>query len=252
MTDASPAARATPASYQDAVARFMAETADGWADLAFFRSGAAARAAARADARRAAGAVVLPAPGSLLTALRLTPLHAVRAVILGQDPYPTPGDAHGLAFSVRRSGPPPRSLANIFRELTDDLGVPPPAGGDLSGWARQGVLLLNMALTVEAGAAGAHRGWGWEALAAEAVTTLAAGRKPVAFVLWGADARRMAGLARAHDPAGATHLVIESAHPSPLSARRGFFGSRPFSRVNAFLEQAGRGAVDWSRSGDGA
>jgi len=237
---------AAPAGYADAVARFVA-SGNGWASLEFFRAGNASQAAARADARRDAGAHILPPPADVFTALVLTPPEAVKVVILGQDPYPTPGDAHGLAFSVDRDAAPPRSLRNIFRELADDLGAPIPATGRLSGWARQGVLLLNASLTVEAGAAGAHRKFGWEALADEVIASLAGGDRPVAFILWGADARRFAPLIDGLDARG-RHLVIESAHPSPLSARRGFFGSRPFSQVNAFLQAHGRGVIDWART----
>ena len=250
MTVAPPAAirapASTPAAYAGAVARFQA-SGNGWAALAFFRSGKAAQAAARADARHDAGAHILPPADQVFTALTLTPPEAVKVVILGQDPYPTPGDAHGLAFSVDRDAAPPRSLRNIFRELTDDLGAPTPATGRLSGWARQGVLLLNASLTVEAGTAGAHRKFGWEALADEVIASLAGGDRPVAFILWGADARKFAPLIDRLD-AGGRHLVIESAHPSPLSARRGFFGSRPFSQANAFLKANGRGAIDWGRT----
>lgn len=220
------------------------DSAGGWAELPFFRAGAASAVAARVDARLKGGAQVLPPPADVLTALRLTQREAVRVVILGQDPYPTPGDAHGLAFSVNPHVPPPRSLKNIFRELSDDLGVPAPSGGDLRGWARQGVLLLNAALSVEAGAAAAHRGWGWEQLAHDVVAALASGPRPVVFVLWGADARKFAGEITERDSAG-RHLIIESPHPSPLSARRGFFGSRPFSRANAFLAAHGVTPVDW-------
>lgn len=246
MTSLAPAPTASPSSYADAVARFMARD-HGWARFDFFRSGKARDAAARADSRRDAGAEVLPPPGDAFTALTLTPPEAVKVVILGQDPYPTPGDAHGLAFSVNRDTAPPRSLRNIFRELADDLGVAAPTTGRLSGWASQGVLLLNAALTVEAGNAGAHRKFGWEALANEIIASLAGGDSPVVFILWGADARKFAPLIAGHDPAS-RHLVIESAHPSPLSARRGFFGSQPFSRANAFLQATGRGGIDWSRS----
>ncbi len=163
------------------------------------------------------------------------PRSAVRVVIVGQDPYPTPGHAHGLAFSVPDGvSPLPKSLANIFRELSDDLGVE-RSRGDLSDWVRQGVLLLNRVLTVRAGQPGSHRGRGWEAFTEALLRSV----DPVAVVLWGNDAQT----AR---PFFAEATVIASAHPSPLSAHRGFFGSRPFSRVNAALTGAGVPAISWS------
>jgi uracil-DNA glycosylase len=224
-----------------ALAAFLErEAAGGWRDLAFFREGAAAQVAARLDARAAEGAVILPAPGQLFRALELTPPPAVRAVILGQDPYPTPGDAHGLAFSYVGSSRLPASLKRIFAELADDLGAPRRTSGDLTPWARQGVLLLNAALSVEAGRAGAHARLGWQTLTDEVVRVIAAGPQPVAFILWGDKARAAAPLI------GSRHLVIASSHPSPLAARGDFLGSRPFSRANAFLSQAGRGSIDWN------
>lgn len=179
----------------------------------------------------------LPGPERVFAALEMTPPEALRVVILGQDPYPTPGHAMGLAFGVAPGVALPRSLGNIYREMRDDLGAC-PADGDLSGWARQGVLLLNTSLSVAPGAAGSHARLGWEALVAEVLAEAA--RRPAAWVLWGAAAARHAALA---DPA--RDLVVTSAHPSPLSARRGFFGSRPFSRVNAWLEARGAAPIDW-------
>ncbi len=192
------------------------------------------------DLRRRQGVEILPPEPVWLRAFELTPLAAVRVVILGQDPYPTPGHAHGLCFSVARDvSPLPRSLANIYRELEDDLGIR-NRHGDLSGWARQGVLLLNTVLTVDAGQAGSHRGVGWEVFARRAIEAVNAAAAPRVFILWGNDARkRGASLDRER------HLVLESAHPSPLSARRGFFGSRPFSRTNEFLEKRGLAGIDW-------
>ena len=211
----------------------------GWADLPFFaRDLPGVEAALAAEARP-----VLPAPGSIFAALELTQPEDVRAVILGQDPYPTPGHAHGLAFSVEPEVRPlPRSLANLFRELEDDLGTP-RSSGDLRDWARQGVLLLNTALTTPVGAVDGHRALGWQRLTAEVLGRVA--ERPTAFVLWGKRAQD--AVARAV-PEG-EHLMIRSAHPSPLSARKGFFGSRPFSRVNDWL--AGRGArpIDWAGAG---
>jgi uracil-DNA glycosylase len=196
-------------------------------------------------AEEAAGKVVYPPRGQRLAALALTPLDQVRCVILGQDPYHGPGQAHGLAFSVRAGVRPPPSLVNIYKELESDLGLPRPAGGDLSRWAEQGVLLLNNTLTVEAGLAGSHAGRGWDAVTDACVAAVAASEQPTVFILWGSHARkkasRVAALGRASH-----HLVLTSAHPSPLSAHNGFFGSRPFSQANAFLEAAGRGRIDWS------
>ncbi|MDO5528403.1 MAG: uracil-DNA glycosylase [Paracoccus sp. (in: a-proteobacteria)] len=204
-----------------------------WADLPFFAEDWP-KIRARLEESE-----FLPGPEALFRALELTPPGAVRAVILGQDPYPTPGHADGLAFSVREGRPLPRSLSNIFKEMEADIGAR-PANGDLSHWAAQGVLLLNTALSVPPGAAGGHGAWGWARLAREAIARAQEAR-PLAFVLWGAHAQNAAsGLAREED------LLITSAHPSPLSARRGFFGSRPFSRVNAWLEARGESAIDWA------
>ena len=162
-------------------------------------------------------------------------------MILGQDPYPTQGDAHGLAFSVKQGVRVPRSLANIFRELQGDIGIAPPSHGHLAGWARQGVLLLNTSLSVTAGAAGSHRKFGWAALTDQVIAAVEARDPGSVFILWGADAQAKRALIRPD-----WHLIIESAHPSPLSARRGFFGSRPFSRANAWLATKGLGTIDWS------
>ncbi len=191
-----------------------------------------------------AGTVIYPPHGSRLRALELTPLDSVRVVILGQDPYHGPGQAMGLCFAVPQGTPAPPSLANIYKELESDLGIAPPAHGDLSGWAKQGVLLLNNSLTVEHGKAGSHAGRGWEALTDACVAAVAARPAPSVFILWGRHAQAKA--ARVPALAGGTHhLVIRSPHPSPLSAYRGFFGSHPFSRANAFLESRGRGRIDW-------
>ncbi|GGH56051.1 uracil-DNA glycosylase [Frigidibacter albus] len=212
--------------------------AAGWGHLPFFARdwpGIAARLASEPGP-------VLPPEAQRFAALALTPVEAVRVVILGQDPYPTPGHANGLAFSVAPGVALPRSLANIYREMEGDIGAR-PADGDLSHWARQGVLLLNTALSVPAGAAGAHAKWGWDRLAAEVLAEVSA-RRRAAFLLWGAHAQKV-GAAIVAPPAGA-HLRIETAHPSPLSARRGFFGSRPFSRVNAWLAAQGEVPVDWA------
>ena len=178
-------------------------------------------------------------PADPFRALRLTPRAAVRVVILGQDPYPTPGRATGLAFSFPPGQPPRDSLRNILAELAADTGQT-RADGDLTGWAQQGVLLLNTVLTVPPGQANGHKGWGWETLAAQVLSATAADG-PRAFVLWGAPAQRLA--ARLPRPG---HPFVESPHPSPLSAYRGFFGSRPFSAVNAWLATQGQPPVDWS------
>ncbi len=187
----------------------------------------------------AAGRGYLPAGEHVLRALA-RPFDDVRVLIVGQDPYPTPGHAMGLSFSVNPDvRPVPRSLANIYRELVDDVGVAPPRTGDLSPWADRGVLLLNRVLTVSPGRPGSHRGKGWEAVTEQAIRALVARDRPLVAVLWGRDAQNLAPLL------GAT-AVVASPHPSPLSASGGFFGSRPFSRVNALLERAGEPPVDWS------
>ena len=194
-------------------------------------------------ARRAGGEQVLPAPEHILRAFR-QPFDEVRVLILGQDPYPTPGHPIGMSFAVDRHVTPlPRSLANIYREMESDLGLPPAPHGDLSAWAGQGVLLLNRVLTVAAGQAGSHRNLGWEAITEAAVAALAARDAPLVAILWGADARKLAPVLRAHG--GSRVGLVESPHPSPLSAYRGFFGSRPFSRANELLQQAGAAPVDW-------
>ena len=192
----------------------------------------------------AAGHQVLPSPSNLLRAFR-QPLADVRVLIVGQDPYPTPGHAVGLAFSVDgQTRPIPRSLANIYKEMESDLGYPARTHGDLGAWADQGVLLLNRVLSVREGAAGSHRGKGWETITTAAVAAVAGRRTaegtrvPLVAVLWGKDAERVRPLL------GETP-VVASAHPSPLSASRGFFGSRPFSRANTLLEEQGAHAVDW-------
>jgi len=190
-----------------------------------------------------AGKTIYPLRGCRLRALELTPLDAVKVVILGQDPYHGPGQAMGLCFAVPEGVKVPPSLVNIYKELESDLGIARPTHGDLSAWARQGVLLLNNTLTVEAGQAGSHAGRGWEAITDACVAAVAAREEPSVFILWGAHAQKK--LTTIPDIAAPRHLVIESPHPSPLSARRGFFGSHPFSRANAFLEESGRGAVDW-------
>ncbi|MGB2840316.1 MAG: uracil-DNA glycosylase [Actinomycetes bacterium] len=189
----------------------------------------------------AAGRGYLPAGDRVLRAFSL-PLDQVRVLIVGQDPYPTPGHAVGLSFSVEPDVRPlPKSLANIFTEYTDDLGLPRPTTGDLSPWASRGVLLLNRVLTVQPGAPASHRGKGWEQVTEAAIKTLASRGGPLVAVLWGRDAQSAAPLLQGVPQ-------IASAHPSPLSASRGFFGSRPFSRANAALVEQGGAAIDWGLS----
>lgn len=186
----------------------------------------------------AAGRSYLPAGEHVLRAFT-HPFTAVRVLIVGQDPYPTPGHAVGLSFSVSPdTSPVPRSLANIYAEYSKDLDFPTPAGGDLTPWAEQGVLLLNRVLTVAPGAAASHRGKGWEAVTEQAIRALVHRGGPLVAVLWGRDARNLR-------PLLGDVAIIESAHPSPLSARSGFFGSRPFSRANELLIAQGAQPVDW-------
>jgi uracil-DNA glycosylase len=186
----------------------------------------------------AAGRTYLPAGNHVLRAFQ-QPLADVRVLIVGQDPYPTPGHPIGLCFSVAPDVRPlPKSLVNIFTEYCEDLGHPPPANGDLSPWTDNGVLLLNRALTVQPGAPNSHQGKGWEEVTEQAIKALAARGGPLVAILWGRNARNLRPLL---DPVP----CIESAHPSPLSARSGFFGSKPFSRANQLLEQQGAQPVDW-------
>lgn len=189
-------------------------------------------------------ATVFPPESEVYTALELTPYEAVEVVILGQDPYHDDGQAHGLAFSVRPGVPLPPSLLNIFKELRDDLGCPMPANGSLVPWARQGVLLLNAVLTVRAHTPNSHRAKGWEDFTDAVIRAVSARPRPAVFVLWGAYAQKKRALIDARHP------VIESPHPSPLSARKGFFGSRPFSRVNGELRALGRPGIEWCLPGD--
>ena len=191
-------------------------------------------------AERAAGKRIYPRASNWFRALDLTPLDKVRVVILGQDPYHGQGQAHGLCFSVQPGVKIPPSLVNIYKELKGDLGLEPPRHGFLESWAGQGVLLLNSVLTVEDGKAASHAGRGWERFTDAVVRRVAERPEPTVFMLWGSHAQRKAAFVD-----GSRHLVLKSVHPSPLSAHGGFFGSRHFSRANAFLESAGIGAVDW-------
>uniref|UniRef100_A0AAU2W0V7 Uracil-DNA glycosylase n=1 Tax=Streptomyces sp. NBC_00008 TaxID=2903610 RepID=A0AAU2W0V7_9ACTN len=186
----------------------------------------------------AAGRTYLPSGANVLRAFQ-QPFDQVRVLIVGQDPYPTPGHAVGLSFSVAPDVQPvPGSLENIFRELHSDLGLPRPSNGDLTPWAEQGVLLLNRALTTAPRRPAAHRGKGWEEVTQQAISALVARDTPLVSVLWGRDARNLR-------PALGSFPAIESSHPSPMSADRGFFGSRPFSRTNELLERQGAAPVDW-------
>lgn len=182
---------------------------------------------------------VHPDRADLFAALHATPWSEVKVVIVGQDPYPTPGHAHGLSFSVRPGVPLPRSLRNMYQELQADLGDAPLPDGNLLPWARQGVLLLNTVLTVGSGEAGSHRRKGWEGFTAEILRQLIGDPAPKVFILWGNDAAKLGAAI------GEPHTVISSAHPSPLSARRGFFGSAPFSRANQALVATGRSPIQW-------
>lgn len=194
-------------------------------------------------ARRTAGPVY-PPEADVFSAFALTPPEQVRCVILGQDPYHEPEQAHGLAFSVRPGVPLPRSLRNIYKEREADLGLPPAQTGCLIPWARAGVLLINTVLTVDAGQANSHAKFGWQTFTDAVFRILWQLPQPVAFVLWGKQAQ--VKLERAIDaPAGGPRLVHTSAHPSPLSAKRGFFGSRPFSQVDAFLRENGAPPIGW-------
>jgi uracil-DNA glycosylase len=192
----------------------------------------------RINVERETGHAIAPDFADIFRAFR-QPLDSIRVVIVGQDPYPTTGHAVGLSFSTAREVRPiPRSLANIYRELHDDLGIAPSAHGDLSRWAEQGVLLVNTALTVRVGSAGSHRDWPWKQVTSAALRLLADRGDPLVAILWGRDAQWS-------QPFLTGVATVESAHPSPLSAHRGFFGSRPFSRVNDLLVAQGGGPIDW-------
>jgi uracil-DNA glycosylase len=195
------------------------------------------------SAEEAAGQRIYPPRGSRLAALALTPLNAVKVVILGQDPYHGPGQAHGLSFSVQDGVRVPPSLLNIYKELESDLGLPRPLSGNLTKWTEQGVLLLNAVLTVADGQPASHQGKGWEEITDAVVAAVAAKAEPCVFLLWGSHAQKKAlsvpGLIQSH------HCVLTAPHPSPLSAHRGFLGCGHFSQANAFLKSQGRGDIDW-------
>jgi uracil-DNA glycosylase len=222
-----------------AARRPLAELIDpGWARALEPVAGEIARLGDFLRAETAAGRRYFPAGAHVLRAFA-APLADVRVLIVGQDPYPTPGHPIGLSFAVERSvRPVPRSLQNIYRELHDDLGIPPAEHGDLTAWSRQGVLLLNRVLTVQSGVSGSHRGKGWEAVTEVAIRALVARGTPLVAILWGRDAGTLRPLLR-------DTPVIASVHPSPLSASGGFFGSRPFSRANELLRAAGAEPIDW-------
>lgn len=193
------------------------------------------------EQQAAAGKTILPPAAHRFNALQSTPPDKVKVIILGQDPYPTPGHAHGLSFSVQPEvAPLPRSLGNINKELLSDLNIDNSHSGYLQPWAEQGVLLLNTVLSVEAGQAGSHRKQGWEIFTDKIIGYVSEQAPPCVFILWGKQAQDKATLIDSE-----RHAIITSSHPSPLSARRSFFGSQPFSRANAFLQAQGREAIDW-------
>lgn len=199
------------------------------------------------EGERQAGKQIFPKGSEYFRALDLTPLDQVRVVILGQDPYHGEGQAHGLSFSVKPGVRLPPSLVNIYKELQADLDIPPARHGFLESWARQGVLLLNSVLTVERASAASHQGKGWEKFTDAIIRAVNAKPEPVVFILWGSYAQKKAAFVDR-----SRHLVLRSVHPSPLSAHNGFFGSKPFSRANAFLREHGRGEVDWRVEGEGS
>jgi uracil-DNA glycosylase len=222
----------TPATFADLVA-------PDWSDALAPMNPTLAQLGAFLRSEVTVGHGYLP-NGELILRAFTAPLSQVRVLVVGQDPYPTPGHAVGLAFSVdRRVRPLPRSLLNVYRELYDDVQAPAPPHGDLSAWAERGVLLLNRSLTVRPGQPGSHRGRGWEQITDAAITALVRRGGPLVAILWGRDAQSLR-------PALGRVPVIASPHPSPLSAARGFFGSRPFSRTNDLLRQQGADPVDWS------
>lgn len=196
------------------------------------------------EAERSKGKVIYPEKEDIFAALNFTPFNDVKVVILGQDPYHGPGQAHGLSFSVRSSVKIPPSLVNIFKELKSDLNIDPPISGNLEKWARQGVLLLNNVLTVEGGHAGSHHQKGWEMFTDKIVELLNKKKENLVFILWGSPAQK-----KASKVDESRHFILKSPHPSPLSSYRGFFGSKPFSQVNKFLESKKIPQVDWDLNG---
>lgn len=190
------------------------------------------------------GVPVFPPKDKIFTALGMVDYHAARVVVLGQDPYHGPGQAMGMSFAVPKGVPPPPSLRNIFKEVASDLGVAEPRDTTLLGWAEQGVLLLNTVLTVRSGQAFSHRNKGWEVFTDRVIEELGAREEPIVFLLWGSPAQAKASLVK-----GRNHLLLKSVHPSPLSAHKGFFGCKHFSKANAFLSANGYGPVAWERTG---
>ena len=184
---------------------------------------------------------IYPSMYDIFNAFKMTPYKSIKAVILGQDPYHEPNQAHGLCFSVKDGCVPPPSLVNIFKEMKSDLGLEPPKNGDLTKWAERGVLLLNTTLTVRRGMANSHSKCGWTAFTDEVIKKISAREKPVVFILWGGNARAKKPLIDTE-----RHFIVESAHPSPLSCYNGFFGSKPFSKTNRFLESVGEEPIDWN------
>lgn len=184
---------------------------------------------------------IYPSMYDIFNAFKMTPYKSIKAVILGQDPYHEPNQAHGLCFSVKDGCVPPPSLINIFKEMKSDLGLQPPKNGDLTKWAERGVLLLNTTLTVRRGAANSHSKCGWTAFTDEVIKKISAREKPVVFILWGGNARAKKPLIDTE-----RHFIIESAHPSPLSCYNGFFGSKPFSKTNGFLGRVGEEPINWN------
>lgn len=232
------------------MARTLAELAEdgridsGWAEALAPVQDEITALGERLRGEQAAGRGYLP-DGELVLRAFQRPLSEVKVLITGQDPYPTPGHPIGLSFAVERHVRPlPRSLSNIYKERESDLGIPPAPHGDLTAWSDQGVLLLNRVLTVQPGAAASHRGWGWEKVTELAIRALVARDQALVAILWGKDAANL-------QPLLGETPAIASAHPSPLSARRGFFGSRPFSRANALLKEQGADPVDWRVEGEG-
>ena len=211
-----------------------------WNELTFFLNGTAGKLAENLDKLQAKGRVILPPAENMFRALELTPLHQVKIVIIGQDPYPTPGDAHGLAFSYVGKRRLPASLKAILKEVARDLSMPVTQKGDLTFWAQQGVLLLNSALSVEAGKAGSHLKFGWNPLIEEIIRNISNRDNPTVFMLWGNSARKyVANIDKER------HLVLETGHPSPLNRLRDFEGCAHFSKANAWLRTKGREPVDW-------
>ncbi len=191
----------------------------------------------------AAGKIIYPDKEEVFSAFRATPFDRVRVVIIGQDPYHGPGQAHGMCFSVKKGVRPPPSLKNIYKELESDLGIKAPDHGHLLDWAQQGVLLLNSVLTVEAASAGSHQKKGWEQFTDRVIDLLNEKKDGLVFILWGSPAQKKAARVDSQ-----RHHIIKSVHPSPLAAHRGFFGTKPFSRANDYLTSQGREAIDWSLS----